>query len=903
MKIALRLFSIFLIGLLTASGQMLTTTGHVLNSKGEPLQSGTVYFQPVTNKGVPLAYKMINGQSTKAAVAATVSNGLFTIPLPDTDRTQPLHVCFRMTSIDAVTQENLYDNGYSCIQPAASATWCNSSSCNLDNFAPNQAAIAIVQTGPAATVAIGSVSTGAAGSTPEVSNAGDNYHAVFNFKIPSGGVTTTQLGTYQAALRNSYINVFDKSIGMTADCYIDYTTGVRTTLSDHTYQCTPLMAVQAGGYLISNLRAGTDGLNGLSFYDAAGAALTGTGVSGSSFTAGTAVSVPVNAAFASFGARTVDVSVVTSGSLTGVNAVMVVPRNSLPSSYVGFGSIPQAYVDAQISSTTTTLTAGINGRMTPQQAANWRQQQQNKFTNIFDSAVGLIADSYIDYTTGAQVALADHSYKSTPFLSVIPGGKITVSATTGSDGLNGVAFYDASMTFIPGSGIAGGSVPAGTTISVPANAMYVRIGYKVALISESTLMVILGPALPPSFVSFGAVPQSYVDTQVSNLNATIAAKADLGDSTALSYSLLPAGMNLLVQSTVTKDAGVSRVNGTLTTGLTNVYATDYILVVPGQTYTIKVAQISGNAGFGVAYYNKSKVFVSAGPALPWVAGTTFTVPAGVFFIRSTGYYAGATAELTTQMITAGSTPPTAYALNTWEAMSAAQASVTSKVSGPWYGKRACVWGDSISASYSQNWQNRMLAFHTMTLPFQDARHGRRIAEWDENYTLSAGVYTRKTSTTSPASVIIGGTVGNTLAQDVAACDLMIAELGTNTPLESFGTVNDAAGSGTTVGYMKTMLEALTNANPAMRVVWVLPYRADPSKSAMATDAQYQALRTVIFGTTAMYGVAPIDMGALSGIGSKTWLTLLRDGVHPTDTLGFSRFASVLNYQLLSIGAN
>lgn len=716
-------------------------------------------------------------------------------------------------------------------------------------------------------------------------------------KGDSGELTPAQLGSYVDLQSNRYRNLFDVSRGLITNAYINYTNGAQTTLGDGTYKASGFIPVVGGGQLVISVRLGFDGTSGIAFFDANKAYISG--LPGNPITAGTVINIPSNAAFTRFSVRTVDVT---------ESTLMVVPGATLPGSYVGFGTTPQTYVDAQIASTTSTLTTNINGRMTPQRTATWRKQQMNRYTNIFDASVGLTPNAYITYTTGAQTALGDGTYKASPFMSVIPGGQIILNTAAGTDGLNGLAWYDVDQNYI--SGLAGSTVTANTALTAPANAMFVRIGFKTATVTESTLMIILGNTLPGSYVSFGGAPQSYVDTQIATVNTAVAAKADLGDALALSAGLLPSGANMLLQSTVTKDAGVSRANGALTTGLTNVYATDYIPVVPGQTYVIKVGQASGNSGYGIAYYNKSKVFVSAGPALPWTAGTTFTVPAGVYYIRSTGYYAAGTAELTTQMITQGSTAPTTYASNPFDAIAtanttaaAAQTTAAAKLSSPWAGKKFGVWGDSISASYSQNWQNRVIAFHPMTLPFQDARHGRRIAEWDENYNLSGGVYTRKTSTTSPASVIIGGTVGNTLVQDLTGLDLLLIELGTNTPLESFGAVNDAAGSGTTAGYIKTMLDAITTANPAMRVAWVMPYRANPAMSAMASDAQYQALRTVIIGICAMYGVAIIDEGQMSGIGPQTWGTLLRDGVHPTDTAGFSRFASVINYQMVAMGAN
>lgn len=207
---------------------------------------------------------------------------------------------------------------------------------------------------------------------------------------------------------------------------------------------------------------------------------------------------------------------------------------------------------------------------------------------------------------------------------------------------------------------------------------------------------------------------------------------------------------------------------------------------------------------------------------------------------------------------------------------------------PLLGKRIGIFGDSISSGnngsaqvWSQAWQTAVTLATGALVKMQDARWARYINQWSENYTLTNGVYKRKASSTPYPTVSFGVAVGNTLAQDLANLDVLIIELGTNTPANSFGAITDPSTADTVVGNMKQMLDAVFAAAPTLRVFWVLPYQANPAAAAMATQAQFIALNSIIKQVCMIYGVVAINMADVP-INPQTWATYLRDGVHPTD---------------------
>jgi hypothetical protein len=142
-----------MVGFAAASGPAGTvsvTATNVVDSTGTKLISGTIYFAPVDNSGVPLSYQLGGlGQTLVNPVAATITNGAFSINLPDTSITAPANVCLSTTVIDNSTGSSVLGGGYTCLQPTSvNAGWCSGTICNFDLYVPNSAPNAIIQTGP-----------------------------------------------------------------------------------------------------------------------------------------------------------------------------------------------------------------------------------------------------------------------------------------------------------------------------------------------------------------------------------------------------------------------------------------------------------------------------------------------------------------------------------------------------------------------------------------------------------------------------------------------------------------------------------------------------------------------------------------------------------------------------------
>ncbi|MFC6644136.1 SGNH/GDSL hydrolase family protein [Granulicella cerasi] len=215
------------------------------------------------------------------------------------------------------------------------------------------------------------------------------------------------------------------------------------------------------------------------------------------------------------------------------------------------------------------------------------------------------------------------------------------------------------------------------------------------------------------------------------------------------------------------------------------------------------------------------------------------------------------------------------------------------------GLRFGVFGDSISAQFANQWQQRVCDITGMTWVMQDARYARYTSQIFENYTLSGGVYTRHDSTTSPASNLIGVATGNTLAQDLANVDVLFIELLTNTPTNTFGSSTDAPGTASAAGDISTALQALFTAKPTLRIVWITPYQANPGAAAMASQSQFVELNTLIKQIATLWGIGIVDGGAIP-INPSTWSTYLRDGVHPTDSAYQTLYGPCIAAQTLAL---
>jgi hypothetical protein len=160
--------------------------------------TGKLCVIPTNNGGVPISFQYGNGgQGILSQVCFNVTQGALQtgVTVPDTYLTNPKNLCLYAQLIDPTqpTAKQIVGT-YPCLQPASSGqSWCSTSAgvttCDLDNYAPIETALVVQQTGiqgPAGTVQIGTVTTGAPGSSAAVTNSGTGSAAILNFQIPGG---------------------------------------------------------------------------------------------------------------------------------------------------------------------------------------------------------------------------------------------------------------------------------------------------------------------------------------------------------------------------------------------------------------------------------------------------------------------------------------------------------------------------------------------------------------------------------------------------------------------------------------------------------------------------------------------------------------------------------------------
>ncbi len=125
-----------------ATGFTTVSSTSLKDSTGTLIDSATISFQPVSNKGAVISFRAGGGgQVVAAPVSAIVENGVFTVQLADTTLTSPINVGYRVTVIHNVTGKSLLGPGYECVQPSGAA-W------SFDTYDPILDANVTVSTGP-----------------------------------------------------------------------------------------------------------------------------------------------------------------------------------------------------------------------------------------------------------------------------------------------------------------------------------------------------------------------------------------------------------------------------------------------------------------------------------------------------------------------------------------------------------------------------------------------------------------------------------------------------------------------------------------------------------------------------------------------------------------------------------
>ena len=171
----------------SVQAQTVTVSASNLYDGSSPA-NGTITFAPVLSNGQAASYRYPGGgQRTVGVYAATVTNGAFTITLPDTSQTSPVNLCFNVVLTGT---RNRLGAGYSCVQPAASNSWCTAGVCNFDNYTPNESPLVLSQAGPT-----GPQGPAGAGFIAGLASDGANGIAVQGkVSADSGSVTTDGSG-------------------------------------------------------------------------------------------------------------------------------------------------------------------------------------------------------------------------------------------------------------------------------------------------------------------------------------------------------------------------------------------------------------------------------------------------------------------------------------------------------------------------------------------------------------------------------------------------------------------------------------------------------------------------------------------------------------------------------------
>ena len=122
-------------------GQTVIVTGSKIQNTAGTKLSGTITWHPVLSTGQPVSYVSPGGGATVTTpLAAPVTNGAFTLQLPDTSLTNPPDICFWATFSNKAGDTFGDGKGYHCVQPHATAEsdtdWCQAGVCNFDNYVP-----------------------------------------------------------------------------------------------------------------------------------------------------------------------------------------------------------------------------------------------------------------------------------------------------------------------------------------------------------------------------------------------------------------------------------------------------------------------------------------------------------------------------------------------------------------------------------------------------------------------------------------------------------------------------------------------------------------------------------------------------------------------------------------------
>jgi hypothetical protein len=278
-----------------------------------------------------------------------------------------------------------------------------------------------------------------------------------------------------------------------------------------------------------------------------------------------------------------------------------------------------------------------------------------------------------------------------------------------------------------------------------------------------------------------------------------------------------------------------------------------IPVLASTAYTLWSADADNNNAYGLVWLDQNGNCTGTPVGFPFTAGQVVTSPATAYFVR----FSYNSPYLAAVGLTKGTTIP-ANVQPYPQLKTATEATVSALASVPWG-----VWGDSISSTFSSQWEIVVSGRTGMTQTFQDARPGRAFSTAFECYgTTTPGAALGTFSSfnangncsgypvyfANGSSALLDGSNGNTLAQNLTASGIqvLVLRLGTNDENVTVGTLGDATSAGTLYGNMRWVIENLLKAAPQVRLLMVGPElngEGQPSVIA-AVDAAEEAIANV-----------------------------------------------------------
>jgi hypothetical protein len=176
----------------------------------------------------------------------------------------------------------------------------------------------------------------------------------------------------------------------------------------------------------------------------------------------------------------------------------------------------------------------------------------------------------------------------------------------------------------------------------------------VRVVDGTTRVIVSGSELLQPMVSAAAASAAAAADSAAEA-AESASSGGIAAVSALVKGSVPSQRNIFDKNAITSDVlivAASGAAGSIVYG----YATDFMAVAPGQSIVLSHASV-GNSGYGYAWYNANKEFIS-GSGAAVAANSPITVPDGAYFLRMS--FQTGNPDPAKLMVITGATLPTSY---------------------------------------------------------------------------------------------------------------------------------------------------------------------------------------------------------------------------------------------------